>query len=196
MKTERPAEWHEERARLLQEACTEFSRQVAAGSKALYAAKRISAAYHGRKLSPTRRLRIAPRTLLRIWHQWKKDGCSPSSFDLASRFTDRKAKQLTPAEEEKQTALKIPEAAFVMGMTPHKVGVLIDEGKLLAIDISRKSPDDPTSRKRHLRVPFRSIEQYFAERGETIPLAVGCLKSHLRTDQNTSTLTVDNKVKT
>lgn len=193
MKLERPADWHGKRAALLQEACEEISKRVGKGVRPGVALKQVSALYHERPLTSTRRLRIAPRTLGRIWRQWKRDGCKSSSFELASRFTDKTPESTDPAEEEKRTALKIKEAAYVMGMTPRKVRHLIQEGKLPAIDVSRESPNDPTSKKRHFRVPFRAIERYFAEQGLSVPVPQLCLRGNIRAEDGTTTLTMDSK---
>lgn len=153
-------DWHAKRAALMQEACERLSAEVAAGRPALVAAREISKRYHGRRLSPARRLLLAPRTLLRAWRKWKREERTPAAFALSSGYEKRGGKSAatnTPEVDEKRAALKIGEAAWAMNTTPRKVRRLIEEGKLLAIDISTKRPDDPTSKKRHLRVPFSSI---------------------------------------
>jgi len=59
---------------------------------------------------------------------------------------------------------RIDEAADLIGCRNRQVGLLIEDGTLLAVDVSRKSPLDPDSVRRHRRIPRASLLQFLNER--------------------------------
>ena len=63
-----------------------------------------------------------------------------------------------------KASFRFDEAAEIIGCTNRQVGNLIEEGALLAVDISRKSPVDPDSVRRHRRIPRASLLQFMNER--------------------------------
>jgi excisionase family DNA binding protein len=66
------------------------------------------------------------------------------------------------------------EAAQILGCSRQQVYNYIEEGSLNALDISRKSPLDPGSARRHVRVVTASIKDFFEAR-QTLRNA-GCLQ--------------------
>jgi len=59
---------------------------------------------------------------------------------------------------------RFDEAATFIGCTNRQVRYFIEDGSLLAVDVSRKSPLDPDSVRRHRRIPRESLLQFLNSR--------------------------------
>lgn len=59
------------------------------------------------------------------------------------------------------------EVANELRITRRQVELMVADGTLSAVDVSRKSPDDPTSERRHLRIFTESVRR-FAEKRKTV----------------------------
>ena len=70
--------------------------------------------------------------------------------------------QILPVPQK--DTLRIDEAAALIGCTARQVRRYIEDGSLLALNISRKSPIDPTCQRQHVRIPRKAIELFLEER--------------------------------
>jgi len=64
----------------------------------------------------------------------------------------------------RKTSLTVPEVERILRCGRSQVYLLIEDGTLQAIDISRKSPLDPDSERRHRRVLTESVREFLRKR--------------------------------
>jgi len=82
--------------------------------------------------------------------------------------------RLSPLDPPEQTilsaqlpakkTLRVDEVAALLSCSKRQVEYLIADGSLMAFDISRKSPLDPDSVRRHFRVATESVARFLEER--------------------------------
>ncbi len=74
--------WHSERAAILRRACLSFKGRIERGEKRRKAARYVAYRYHGHalKCDPSRRMKLRPVTLRRIFKAWETSG--ESAFEL------------------------------------------------------------------------------------------------------------------
>jgi len=80
-------DWQAERAARLQRACLSVQTRTGHGEPRVKAFRRVSKYHNGRvfKCDPSRRLRLAEKTLWRVFAMWKRAGEIPAAFKLNFR---------------------------------------------------------------------------------------------------------------
>jgi hypothetical protein len=77
-------QWQTERAAKLQRACEQIRRAIASGKPVGKTIRRVARRLNGRpyRCNPSRRLKLHPVTLRRIWDAWRRGGEVPAVFKL------------------------------------------------------------------------------------------------------------------
>src|SRR5215469_6686947 len=81
--------WQTERAQILQKACERIKARMARGQGVLHTVRIVAQSLNGQpfKCDPARRLRLTPKTLLRLFYWWRSSAENSAVFRL--HFTCR-----------------------------------------------------------------------------------------------------------